>query len=52
MIDTEPVEFIFRNIEELVKISLQQVTLTKPELIFWEGKRTPSPISSVEIKGQ
>ena len=51
MIDTEPVEFIFRNIEELVEISLQQVTLTKSVLIIWEGKRTPSPVCSVEIKG-
>ena len=42
--NTESVEFIFRNIEELVKISLQQVTFTKSELIFWEGKRTPGPV--------
>ena len=47
MIDTEPVEFVFRNIEELVKISLQQVTLTKSELIFVEGERTMSPVSNI-----
>ena len=48
--DTEPVEFVFRNIEELVKISPQQVALTKSVLIFGEGKRTLSPVYIVEIK--
>ena len=52
MIHTKFVEFVFRNIEELVKISLQQVALTKSELIFGEGKRTLGPVSGVEIKGQ
>ena len=47
--DTEPVEFVFWDIVELVKISLQQVTLTKTVLIFWKGKRTSSNVSGVEI---
>ena len=51
MIDTEPVEFIFRNIEELAKISLQQVALTKSELIFRKGEGALKLVYSVEIKG-
>ena len=50
--DTESVEFKLRNIKKIVKISLQQVALTKSELIFWEGERTPNPVYSVEIKYQ
>ena len=52
MNDTKSVEFIFRNIEEFVKISLQQVTFAKSELIFWEAQRTLSPVSSIEIEGK
>ena len=49
--DTESVEFKLRNIKKIVKISLQQVALTKSELIFRKGEGALKLVYSVEIKG-